>query len=101
MRLIFRFGSDPGFQQVFLFICEPFFRMGRRHFFIGIVTEDARDQLTRFGFPGDDSFQLDSRFTFIKTQIGFAAIGIRAVTMKAILRKNRPNVAIEDDIVCS
>jgi len=97
MRLILRAGSNPAFEQVFLFLRQDFVCLGRRHQVIRVRCGDPVNQRTCLRLARNDCLLLQGRLADVQPQVGLAGLGIRAVTLKTVLRQNRLNVAVEFD----
>ena len=64
---------------------------------------DALEQSAHLRLAGDDDFFGNQRFTEnVESEVSLALVAIKTVTGKAVVRQNRPDVAIEaDDIIGS
>ncbi len=65
-----------------------------------IIRGDSLIQLTRSEITRDDGNRsrgsfLNGRLTQIKPQISFARFRIRPMTLKTMIRENRPNIPVE------
>ena len=69
---------------------------------LSLVGRNADDQFTRLGLARHNGSlarfgRLQGGFAHVQPQSGLAAGGIRPVTRRALIRQDRPNVAIEID----
>ncbi len=62
---------------------------------MGIVGVDPLDQLAGVGVIGDDRTGLDRGVSHVEPQLGLSFIGILPMAIEAVLRQDRPDVAIE------
>ena len=99
MRLVFRAGGDPPFQQIFLRSGQHLVRFGRRHDFVGISREDMLHELAGLGLAGNDGFPLEGDIAIIEAQLGFALIFVVPMADETVFGEDRPDVPIEFDAV--
>ena len=97
MRIVSRALLDPLAQRLALLRRKRAVGIQRRHHVIRVRGEDAHDQFALLGLAGNDRAFAQRDFAVIEAQLGFALVRVRAVAMKAVLRKDRANVAIEVD----
>ena len=88
--------SDPPLERVLLRVGERLVRLRRRHP-VGFGSVNAVDQLALVGLAGDDRFLLDGHGPVIEPQTGLALLRIGPVAEEALVRKDRPDVAVEVD----
>ena len=94
--------GDPAPEEFLLGRRQRFVRFFLRHDIFGVVREDAFDDLALLGLAGDDGdlpalAGLQRFFTDIQAQAAFARLRIEAVAMKAGVRHDRSDVAVEAD----
>lgn len=94
--------ADPSLEQFLLGARQRLVRLLRRHDVVARV-EDAADEFALSWFAGHDGrgriLALGGGILeAVQAQLGLARRRIRAVTGKAILRKNRPHVAVVFDV---
>ena len=99
MRLILRALGDPALEQILLRAGEFLVRVRRRHEVIGVLGEDAFDELARVRLAGDESLGGDGGLAHIEAELGLALLLVRAVAVKAVVGKNRPDVAVVIDLL--
>ena len=87
--------GDPAFQDRLLLGRQPPIRLRRRHQLAGILRVDPLDQLARLGIVRDDRAGLDRRVSDVESQLGLSLVGVLPVAIEAVLREDRPDVAIE------
>ena len=92
---------DPLGEHLFFLRAELEMGLGRRHQVIFILCIDEVDELGILGVARDKGILVDGCFPHVETQLGFPCRLVRAVTGEAVLRENRPDVAIEADPVLS
>jgi hypothetical protein len=78
-------------------------RLGRRHSLVGVVGRHPPQGFALLRLEGDErrlSAQLDEEPVLgVETQFSLALLIVGAVTIKAVLRQDGPNVAAENDLV--
>ena len=74
-------------------------RLFGRHQIRGILRADAGEQLAFAGLSRNDRLRLDRRVPDVEPQIPFPFAGVEAVTEKSVLRKDRPHIPVEGDLV--
>ena len=84
MLLVFRALGDPALEQFLLFRCENLMRFRRRHDFILIVGENARDQIAFLRFSRNDGASLNGVSTNVQAQILLAMLLIGPVAVITI-----------------
>ena len=60
----------------------------------GIVTEDALDQPAFLWLASYDRLPIDRRRAHVEPQFRLALFGVRSMTREALVRQERPNVAV-------
>ena len=95
--------SNPLGQQVNFLSGEFLARVKRWHGIVRVATGDACDQLTVIRFARHDrsmSVEIPGRaLRRVDTQFGLSLGVVRAVALVALVRQDRPNVAIEVDLL--
>ena len=95
LRVLF----DPAPQQIDLRRRQLVARIGRRHFFVRVVAGDAAKEFARLRLAAHNRAGLlavADRSSFrIQPQVRLPLILVRPVTLKTVVRKNRPNVPVE------
>ena len=86
---------DPAFQLLLLFGRQPPVRFRGRHQLFGIFRVDPRDEFALDRVFRDDRTGVDCRVTNVEPQIGLTFIPVLSVTIEAVFRQDRPDVAIE------
>jgi hypothetical protein len=94
--------GDPAFEEIFLCGGERAVGLGRRHHVVGIVAENAGDELAVGGFAGDDGGVAgfadgEGALAAVEAEFGFAGGFVRAVAVVAVFREDRLDVAFETD----
>src|SRR5262249_58504198 len=74
-------------------------RLRLRHAFLRIIGEDALDQQTVLRLARNNGFRLDRLFAHVQTQAGLAGVLVRAVAGETVLCQDRPDVAIEFELL--
>ena len=87
--------GDPSFQDRLLLGRQSSIRLRRRHQLAGILRVDPPDQLARLGIVRDDRVGIDRGVSDVESQLGLAFIRILPVAIEAVLREDRPDIAIE------
>ena len=92
---------DPGVEDRLLPSVERLLGLRRRHHLFWIVVEDPTDQFALVGLPRDHCPRLLRRPAqpefAVEPQIRLAGVVVRPVTGKAMLRQDRPHIAVELD----
>ena len=75
---------------------------GRRHLLVRIVREQSLEHLALFRFAGDDRRDavvgLHGFIADVETEVRLTMLRVLAVAVEAVLRKDRPDVAVEADV---
>ena len=87
--------ADPPLQRLLLRGRKAAVRLRRRHEVVAVVGIDSRDELTRVRISRHKSLHLQRHFANVQPQVGLAFVRVLPVAVKAVLRKNRPDIAIE------
>ena len=99
MRLILRALGDPAPQRFLFRSRQRLVRFRRRHQLVWIRAEDAHDRVALLRLAGDDRPHAvlfrECPLAGVEPPVGFAMIRVGAVTVIALVRKNRPHVAVE------
>ena len=69
--------------------------LGRRHLLFRVVAENPANEFAGLGLARLERADREGNVALIQSQLGLALILIRAVAPKTILRKNRPDLAVE------
>ena len=94
VRLILGPLLDPAAKGCFLIGCQHLLRRGRRHDFVGVSREDAPQRFALVGLAGHDDLLADGIFAPVQPIVTLPSRTVRAVTRKAGVRQDRPNVAV-------
>ena len=102
--LVLRALRDPATQHREFGGLHRLVRLRRRHDFVGILLQDARDEgrLIRVALDDDDVAALGGRegeLRSVEAQPRLAGTRVRSVAVVAILRQNRLDVPVEGDAV--
>ncbi len=94
---------DPAAEDGNLLVGEVGLLAGRRrHVLVGVFGRDALDQRALVGFAGNDRRVAAEvgrgAFAIVEPKIGFAVLGIGAVAVEAVARKDRTDVLVEADL---
>src|SRR5688500_16888458 len=93
----------PTFQHFHLCRSAACLRLAWRHHFVGIRRTNAQNEFTLFGLAGHDDCEPvafpENAFTRIEPQPRLARAFVRSVTLEAVLRKDRQDIAAEIDRV--
>ena len=95
VRLIFGAFRDPAFQDLLLRPGQAVVGLGRRHLLFRVVAENPANEFAGLGLARLERADREGNVALIQSQLGLALILIRAVAPKTILRKNRPDLAVE------
>ena len=90
-------GPNPTPQQFFLSGRKGLVRLRRRHRILLVKAKDAVDQLAFLRFARNDGAFGDRIFPDIQAELSFARLLVGAVTMKAIIGEDRPDISIVTD----
>lgn len=104
--LIFRALGNPLADQLLLVVAEGLVRVRWRHDFIWVSGEDAFHRFRLLRLAGDDGVELgvgvqwrDGVGEVMQLQLGLDIMEVGAVAVKAGVRKDRPDVLVELDLV--
>ena len=89
--------SNPLSKQFSLCLADLFMRFGRWHDLVRIGVKNACHEFRFLGLPWLDRPAFGSSLKSVEAQILLAGLGIRSVTMEALIRKDGPDVAVEID----
>ena len=98
MPLIFRTLRDPLFEDLLLPHREFFVRLRRRHQLVLVRRENAFHEFARLGFPRHERFALQRLLADVEPQLCLAVLRIVAVAVEAVIREDRPHIAVEFDL---
>ena len=98
--LVGRAQLDPKFERLLVLIAQRLLRLCGRHEIVAVVGGDAVPQLALVGLARDDrnlaAFACPiRRVGLVQSQVTFAILRIGTVTGEAVLRQDRPDVAVE------
>ena len=74
--------GDPALEQAFCRRSERLCRLAAGHHLVGVVAEDAGDQLALVGLAGDDRLLGEGRLADVEPEAGLAVVLVRAVAEK-------------------
>ena len=97
MVLILRSFGDPTLEELLLFRSQLLVRFGRRHDLFRIGQEQPLHQFARRGVAGDEGLLLQRVLPDVQAQLGLAVARVVAVAIEAVVREDRPDVAVEFD----
>ena len=95
VRLIRRAGGDPTPECLFLCRRQRLVRLGRRHPLLRVVRENTLNQQTVARFARHDGFGFDGFLTHIEPQARLARVLIGPMAGETVFGQDRPDVAIE------
>ena len=99
VQLVFRPFLDPSRQELLLLRVELLVRLRRRHQFVRVGRVDPRHERAFRWLAGHDRTGRYGIITVVQPQIGLPMAGIRPVAIKAVVGKNRPDVAVERNLI--
>ena len=77
--------------------------LGRRHLLVGVMRQQTLQDLALLRLAGDDRGDafvgLDRVIADVKPQAGLAVLRVLTVAVEAVLREDRPDVAVEADVL--
>src|SRR5262249_49586167 len=86
-------------------LCQHLVRGLRWHPLSHVIRADSLIQQTPIGISWDNHRTVvalfKSTFFRVQSQVHHSRGGVWSVTMKAVVRKNRPNLALEIDVACT
>ena len=98
MPLVFRTLRDP-FPQDFLLPRREFFvRLRRRHQLVLVRRENALHEFARLGLSRHERLALQRLLADVEPQLCLAVFRIVAVAVEAVVREDRPHIAVEFDL---
>ena len=92
-------GGDPALQQLPLGSSDRLVGFRRRHDLLGIGADEAGEKLGIRRVAGDEGLLGESLLPDIKSHLALASLRVGAVALEAVVGKDRPDVAVEPDLV--